>query len=439
MIAACSGETPSEPDGPAATEGAIQVTVTTAGIDVDPDGYSVLLDGRFARRMEATENVVLAAVPPGSHLLAIEDIESNCTIGDNPRSVSVSGGDTSETSFAVACTGVADSSGISSMDFGGMPGATGWTIPRGLSADGGIAGWAEFGSRLRAFHRSPSGVWSDLNAEAETALGRALTTVAWDLSDNHRVVGVTDFNTPAERPVLWQERSAAWEVIPLPLEAPGAVPADGGFAHGINANGDLIAGRVSLNGRLIPVVWAETGPDQWDLEILILPVSGFPFGIAHAVNSGTPSRVAGEIGLSAVVWTRERAAWGAPTVLPTPTGYVSHAFGINRQGDVAGRISLCGSTHTAVLWRHSGAGWDRIELTERVTECGDDPSSVAWDVDDARQVVGEIDYAGKRPFLWRDGRLQPLAAGGVAWKINEANQFVGPGSDYRHAFLWRIE
>jgi hypothetical protein len=126
-------------------------------------------------------------------------------------------------------------------------------------------------------------------------------------------------------------------------------------------------------------------------------------------------------------------------VLPTPAGYASHAFGINRQGDVAGRISLCPSTHTAVLWKHNGASWDRIELTERITECGDHPSSVAWDVNDARQVVGDIHYAGQRPFLWYDGHLQLLAAGGVAWKINDTNQFVGPGADYRHAFLWTIQ
>ncbi|HYO46818.1 MAG TPA: hypothetical protein VEY33_09045 [Gemmatimonadota bacterium] len=441
LIAACSGETlTTDPAEPVATTGVIQIAVTTAGIDVDPDGYSLLLDGRSAHRVATTGSVALTDVPPGPHVLALEDIELNCSIGDNPQSVSVSIGQTSEASFTAACSGVADSSGITTLDLGGIPGATGWTIARGLSEDGAIAGWAEFPFRLRAFYRSPAGVWIDLNAEAEAALGRSLTSVAWDLSDNHRVVGVTDFNSPAERPVLWQEQGATWKVIPLPVEGPG-VPGRGGFAHGINGRGDLIAGRIVVNGpRELPVVWSETTPGQWTLELLPLHGDLFQFGNAEAVNDATPTRITGEIGfLSAVVWTREGEGWSDPIVLPKPGGYGSHGLGINRLGDVAGKLFLCPSSETAVLWRNIGAAWELVDITERVMECGDEPSAVAWDVNDARQVVGDIRYSGQRPFLWHDGRLQLLAAGGVAWKINNANQFVGPGSDYRHAFLWTIQ
>src|SRR5207249_6859555 len=55
------------PTGP--TTGSLSVTTATSGAsgDVDPDGYSVTLDGTTGRAIGANAGTTFSMVPPGSH------------------------------------------------------------------------------------------------------------------------------------------------------------------------------------------------------------------------------------------------------------------------------------------------------------------------------------------------------------------------------------
>ena len=91
-----------------ATSGLVLVEVTTTG--TDPDGeYTALLGGLSGQSTEVLGGTgVLALVPPGSHLVTLEDVAPNCAVtGEATRPASVSAGtlvrDTARVSFAVAC------------------------------------------------------------------------------------------------------------------------------------------------------------------------------------------------------------------------------------------------------------------------------------------------------------------------------------------------
>jgi hypothetical protein len=93
--------------GPAQPTGAIQITVSTKGanIDIDPDGYTLRLDGGPGRTVAVNAAVRIGLVPSGTHLVRLDGLASNCSVdGPNPRSVEVIAGESaSPLSFAVSC------------------------------------------------------------------------------------------------------------------------------------------------------------------------------------------------------------------------------------------------------------------------------------------------------------------------------------------------
>ena len=87
--------------------GTVHVSVTTSGAPVDPDGYSVSLDGAVPGvPIAPTGTVDLAAVPVGSHTVALGGLAPNCTLQTpSPLTVDVPLGGLVDASFTVACVG----------------------------------------------------------------------------------------------------------------------------------------------------------------------------------------------------------------------------------------------------------------------------------------------------------------------------------------------
>lgn len=84
--------------------GAIKITTATTGSYLDPDGYSVRMDGGPDQPIGTNAAVTIAGVSVGEHTLSLSGVEWNCSVnGANPRTVSVAGGATTETVFAVSC------------------------------------------------------------------------------------------------------------------------------------------------------------------------------------------------------------------------------------------------------------------------------------------------------------------------------------------------
>jgi hypothetical protein len=94
--------------GPAAPPtGAIEITVSTASasVDIDPNGYSVSVDGRPGQAVGVNAAVTFGSLSTGTHLVQLGDLALNCSVsGTNPRSVDVNAdGAASPVSFAVSC------------------------------------------------------------------------------------------------------------------------------------------------------------------------------------------------------------------------------------------------------------------------------------------------------------------------------------------------
>jgi WD40 repeat protein len=91
-------------DSTAPPNGTIQVTVTSTGNDIDPDGYTVTVDSRLSTHVAASNTIAFAGLATGDHSVRLDNLASNCTVtGANPRTVSVVAEATATASFAIAC------------------------------------------------------------------------------------------------------------------------------------------------------------------------------------------------------------------------------------------------------------------------------------------------------------------------------------------------
>src|SRR6266566_4053075 len=98
MIWACSDQ------GPTAS-GATRVVLSTVGLDLDADGYTVTIDARSQQPASINGTVQFDSLAPGSHSVGLGDLASNCAVsGANPLSVDVVAENTAEVTFAVVCT-----------------------------------------------------------------------------------------------------------------------------------------------------------------------------------------------------------------------------------------------------------------------------------------------------------------------------------------------
>src|SRR2546426_674744 len=116
-----------------ATTAVIQVTTATSGIDLDPNGYAVQIDGASLRQLLAAGTVTIDGLAGGDHSVVLSGAAANCTVGgDNPRTLHViTGGaarDTARTLFQVTCVAVTGSIEVKAATSGGDFTANGYTV-----------------------------------------------------------------------------------------------------------------------------------------------------------------------------------------------------------------------------------------------------------------------------------------------------------------------
>ena len=87
-----------------APPGFIQVSTTTAGADLDSDGYTVKMDGTADRSIGLNGVTTFSDVAVGSHQVELTGIADNCSVsGSNPATAPVASGETAQVSFDVDC------------------------------------------------------------------------------------------------------------------------------------------------------------------------------------------------------------------------------------------------------------------------------------------------------------------------------------------------
>lgn len=127
-----------EPSGP--TTGAIEITVSTTGlnIDLDPDGYFLSIDGGAGRVVGRNALITVPDLPTGNHLVRLDGLAPNCSVsGTNPRSVEVVAGGKTPTpvavSFLVSCLAKIGSVRVSTTTSGPEPDLDGYVVQVGGS------------------------------------------------------------------------------------------------------------------------------------------------------------------------------------------------------------------------------------------------------------------------------------------------------------------
>jgi Tol biopolymer transport system component len=87
-----------------APTGAVVVTLSTSGVDLDPDGYLVAVDPAQSRAAGPSGQVRMEDVPAGARTIRLSGLAANCSVqGPNPLPVEVPAGGEAAVAFTVRC------------------------------------------------------------------------------------------------------------------------------------------------------------------------------------------------------------------------------------------------------------------------------------------------------------------------------------------------
>lgn len=109
--------------------GDLSVTTVTSGEDLDPDGYAVSIDGAPAEAVDENGTRVFIGLPVGDRLVELVGLADNCVVqGENPRTLPISDGETTPTTFAVVCVSTTGSIRVAVSTDGSFQDTDGYTI-----------------------------------------------------------------------------------------------------------------------------------------------------------------------------------------------------------------------------------------------------------------------------------------------------------------------
>src|SRR5206468_1858747 len=111
-----------------ATTGSLKVTTNTTGSDLDPDGYTVVVDGSQSKAIGINSSVTFSGLSPGDHSVQLNGVAQNCTVTSNPRTVGITAGSTTTTTFTVICAATTGNLTVSNSTTGSNLDADGYTV-----------------------------------------------------------------------------------------------------------------------------------------------------------------------------------------------------------------------------------------------------------------------------------------------------------------------
>jgi hypothetical protein len=107
----------------------IRVTAATTGLDLDADGYAVVINGVAAGAIGVNGSVQVTRLATGASTVTLSGMAANCPVaGDNPRSVTTLFGVIVQVSFNVTCAAVTGIAEIRASTTGVDPDVNGYTV-----------------------------------------------------------------------------------------------------------------------------------------------------------------------------------------------------------------------------------------------------------------------------------------------------------------------
>jgi hypothetical protein len=274
----------------------LSVTTATTGVDLDPDGYNVVVDGNAPRSIGLDGSISVDQLSDGPHTVALSGVAANCVAGDNPRSVTVSTGVTTPASFTITC-GAATGSIV----------ATTTTTGEGSDPDG-------FALTLDGADLSLIGMNATLNLTGVTPAAHllGLTGIAANCQvtgDNPRSVTVAPGQSitvpfeirctaPAPNPGTIQVSTTTTGSNPDPDGY--SVSVDGGAAQPIASNATLAIPNISAGSHGVQLLGAASnctvvGSNPAQVNV----VAGSTAGVGFTVTCVPPPPDAGSVQIDA--------------------------------------------------------------------------------------------------------------------------------------------
>lgn len=367
-----------------ASTGTIEVLTTASGSGSDPDGFSVLLDGADRGPVTPGAAAAFAQLPPGPHIIGLSGLAANCqVVGDNPRDVTVSAGQTAQVPFAVTCTAPEPSSGtlqISTTTSGTDQDPDGYSIridnasaqPIGVNATLTLINLRAAPHSVRLLGLATNCSLSGANPAQVTVPNGGTTSVAFAITC-----------TPNTSPTGGIQVTVATTGT-LPDPDGYSVSVDGGSAQALDVNdsrtlANLTPGTHSVQLGGVAGNCSVTGDNPRSVAV----VAGQNASISFAVTCPTPAPGTGSIRITA-------ATTGSS---PDGDGYTVSVDGGNAQPlDVNGSRTIDGlepRAHTVVLGG----------LASNCTLTGDNSRSVNVTAGQTATVSFAVNCASTAPSL----------------------------------------
>jgi probable HAF family extracellular repeat protein len=111
------------------TTGTLEVTTATTGVETDPDGYSLQVDSDSPQAIGSAASWQSGNLAEGSHTITLSGMAANCVVeGENPRTVSITAGETATVSFAITCGATTGSLRVTAATAGPSPDIDGYQL-----------------------------------------------------------------------------------------------------------------------------------------------------------------------------------------------------------------------------------------------------------------------------------------------------------------------
>ena len=123
-IVGCDSDSLTVPD-----TATLQIVTATSGSEIDPDGYSVQIDGGAPQTVAASSSTQVTDIEPGEHTVQLGGMAANCVLeGENPRPITVQQGETATVTFTVTCGPSSGGLQVTASTTGSSPDADGYVL-----------------------------------------------------------------------------------------------------------------------------------------------------------------------------------------------------------------------------------------------------------------------------------------------------------------------
>jgi probable HAF family extracellular repeat protein len=442
------------------TTGSLQVSSSTSGPSPDPDGYIVTIDGTDRGPLGVNSDITHDRLIPGTHLVGLSAVAGNCRVqGENPRSISVTAGETASGGFVVVCVAPPSNSGtlrITTTTTGPSPDPDGYAF----SVDGGgtqpiAANTVTTVSSLAVGAHMVELLNVEANCVVQGTKLRAVTIVAGTTADvNFEVACAATFGSIA---VITTSLGPTADPDGYTVVLDGLEQGPIGVSATINLTGVTPGARqVGLSGLALGCLAQGENPQSIIVEAGITATARFSIGCVittgtvevTTVTTGSQLDPDGFLislddGVGQVIGVNTTLTF--PAVAPGAHTVKLAGLAVNcvvQISDVKPVSVIAGNKSTvsfAVRCPPPVTGYVAIDLG---TLGGS--SSRAFEINAAGQVVGMSDFeSDTHAFLWEKGVMTDLGTlnGGdfsVAVDINTSGQVVGSSaqSQVYSAFLW---